>query len=111
MHIYRESVPAGVARLRGLELSNLVLSPAFESSEGTYTSNAPFATSETTVTALPLDPDATTVIKLNGTVDADGTVDLELGSNNVITVEVTAEDGTTTEDLHGHRNAGPRPDA
>ena len=34
------------------------------------------------------------MIKLNGTVDADGTVDLELGSN-VITVEVTAEDGTT----------------
>ena len=96
MDIFRERVPAGVARLRGLQLSNLVLSPAFESSERTYTSNAPFATSETTVTALPLDPDATTVVKLNGTVDADGTVDLAVGTNT-ITVEVTAEDGTTMQ--------------
>ena len=34
------------------------------------------------------------MIKLNGTEDADGTVDLELGENT-ITVEVTAEDGMT----------------
>ena len=50
---------------------------------------------ETIVTAPPLDSDATTVIKLNGTEDADGTVGLELGEN-IITVEVTAGDGTTT---------------
>ena len=96
IYISRQRVPAGVARLRGLQLSNLALSPAFESSEGTYTSTAPAATSETTVTALPLDPDATTVVKLNGTVDADGTVDLAVGTNT-ITVEVTAEDGTTMQ--------------
>ena len=54
------------------------------------------ASTETTVTATPLDPDATTVIKLNGVEDADGTVGLELGEN-IITVEVTAEDGTTIQ--------------
>ena len=42
------------------------------------------------------DPDATAVIKLGGTVDTDGTVALAVGEN-VITVEVTAEDTSATE--------------
>ena len=93
--VYRGYPPATNALLLSLELSNITLVPTFDGRINTY--SATTATSETIVTATPLDPDATTVIKLNGTVDADGTVDLEMGSNNVITVEVTAEDGTTTE--------------
>ena len=50
-----------------------------------------------TVTATKNHADATApVIKLGGTADADGTVALAVG-DNVITVEVTAEDGVTTE--------------
>ena len=85
--------PADEAQLRSLELSRVPLGETFDRANEMYMATT--AAGETTVTATPLDPDATTVIKLNGTVDADGTVDLELGSNNVITVEVTAEDGTT----------------
>ena len=84
---------ANEARLHSLELSRVPLGETFDRANEMYMATT--AAGETTVTATPLDPDATTVIKLNGTVDADGTVDLELGSNNVITVEVTAEDGTT----------------
>ena len=89
--VYRDHPPATNALLRSLELSNITLESTFDGRIDTY--SATTATSETTVTATPLDPDATTVIKLKGTVDADGTVNLEFGSN-VITVEVTAEDGT-----------------
>ena len=50
--------------------------------------------SSTSVTAAATDPNAlSVVIKRNGTVDSDGTVNLEVG-DNTITVEVTAEDGT-----------------
>ena len=92
MSVYRDPPPATNALLRSLELSNISLESTFDGRIDTY--SATTATSETIVTATPLDPDATTVIKLNGTVDADGNVDLRLGEN-VITVEVTAEDGTT----------------
>ena len=49
--------------------------------------------SSTTVTATPNHSGATVVIKLGGTEDDDRTVDLAVG-DNVITVEVTAEDGS-----------------
>ena len=93
--VYRDHPPASNALLRSLELSGAPLDETFDGRTDTYTATA--AASETTVTATPLDPDATTVIKLNDMVDADGTVDLNLGSNNVITVEVAAEDGTTMQ--------------
>ncbi len=93
--VERQRPPAAVTRLRGLELSELSLSPAFDSSEDTYTATVPSALSQTTVKPLPLDVDATVVVKLGGVAEADGTVDLAVGSN-IITVEVTAEDGVTT---------------
>ena len=99
------------ARLRSLALSGVTLAEPFDNDIQSYTATAAAGITETTVTATPLNSDATTVIKLNGTEDADGTVDLELGENT-ITVEVTAEDGTTTRDLyrhhhrHRHRHAG-----
>ena len=91
--VFRSRAPADEAQLRSLELSRVPLGETFDRANEMYMATT--AAGETTVTATPLDSDATTVIKLNGTVDADGTVDLELGSDNVITVEVTAEDGTT----------------
>ena len=50
---------------------------------------------ETTVTPTVNHSGATYVIKLNGVTDEDGVVSLAEGSN-VITIEVTAEDDTTT---------------
>ena len=91
--VFRSRAPSSEAQLRSLELSRVPLGETFDRAKEMYMATT--AAGETTVTATPLDSDATTVIKLNGTVDADGTVDLELGSDNVITVEVTAEDGTT----------------
>ena len=93
--VYLDHPTATNALLRSLELSGAPLDETFDGRTDTYTATA--AASETTVTATPLDPDATPVIKLNGTVDSDGTVVLNVGSNNVITVEVTAEDGTTMQ--------------
>ena len=49
---------------------------------------------QTTVTATANHDGATYVVKLDGVADADGTVPLTVGEN-VITIEITAEDGET----------------
>ena len=95
VQIRRAHPPATNARLRDLTLSGVTMEE-FDSRTYTYTATAPPTTAETMVTALPFDPDATTVTTLNGVEDDDGTVDLVAGSNT-ITVEVTAEDGTTMQ--------------
>ena len=64
----------------------------FDSSTTTYTARV--AVTRKTVTPTVNDSGASYIIKLGGVTDSDGTVSLEVGSN-VITVEVTAEDGTT----------------
>ena len=51
---------------------------------------------ETTVTSTVNDDGASYAVKLDGVVDADGVIPLNVGSN-VITVEVSAEDGQTTK--------------
>ena len=94
--VYRAGPPASEARLHSLELSDVPLGETFDRGTQTYMATAAAGVTETTVTATPLDPDATAVIKLGGVMDADGTVNLAAGSN-VITVEVTAEDGTTMQ--------------
>ena len=95
--MYRAGPPASEARLRSLALSGVTLAETFDNDIQSYTVTAATGATETTVTATPLDSDATRVIKLNGVVvDADGMVDLELGENT-ITVEVTAEDRTTIQ--------------
>ena len=91
---YNMTDPGSEARLHSLELSGVTLAETFDTDTQTYIATT--TAEKTTVTTTPLDPDATAVIKLNGTVDADGTVNLAAGSN-VITVEVTAQDGTTMQ--------------
>ena len=92
--VLRANPPASETRLHSLELSGLTLAETFDNGTQTYMATAAAGVTETTVTATPLDPDATRVIKLNGTEDADGTVELNVGENP-ITVEVIAEDGST----------------
>ena len=81
------------ATLSALELSGVTFTPTFAPGETTYEANALYSVASTKVTATPNHARATAVIKLDGTEDADGTVDLAVGAN-VITVEVTAEDGS-----------------
>ena len=84
------------ATLSALGLSAGTLKPPFAAGTTTYTADVENSVAGVTVTATKNHADATTVIKLGGVVDADGTVALAEGAN-VITVEVTAEDGVTTE--------------
>ena len=92
--VYRAGPPGSEARLHSLALSGVTLAEAFDNDIQSYAATAAAGLTETTVTAPPLDPDATAVIKVNGMEDADGTVALRLGEN-AITVEVIAEDGST----------------
>ncbi len=87
--------PSSNARLRELELTGIVLDPMFDGGIFSYGTTS-VATSQTEVTAVPSDPDATYVVKLNGVEDDDGTVDFE-GCGDVVSVEVTAADGMTTQ--------------
>ena len=90
------------ATLSGLTLSGIDLGGGVGRNEpvrdGRYRiseANVYHSVSETTVTPKLNDPNATYVVKLGGVVDSDGTVSLAVG-RNVITVEVTAEDGNNT---------------
>ena len=85
------------ATLSSLELSGIMLNPAVSSGIISYTASVSNTVSSTTVMAATTDPNASSVvIKRNGVVDSDGTVNLEVGANT-ITVEVTAEDDTNNQ--------------
>ena len=73
-----------------------------------YTASVANSVTSTTVTAETTDANATSVVKLDGAVDTDGTVDLAVG-NNTITVEVTAENTSTmlTYTVEVTRNVPP----
>ena len=92
------------ATLSGLTLSRIVIVPTDDSYNPrifrpilvNYTASVAYSLTETTVTPTVNDLGASYVIKLGGVTDADGTVSIAVGSN-VITIEVTAEDGETTK--------------
>ena len=93
--VTRAAPPSTDATLSSLILSGIDLG-TFASSRTTYSVQAANSVSRTTVTPRVNDPGATYVIRLGGVTDADGTVSLSVGSND-ITVEVTAEDDSTTQ--------------
>ena len=80
-------------------LSALVLSDVdigtFDPATTSYTAEVDNDVLETTVTPTSNHSGASYVIRLDGVEDADGAITLEVG-DNVITVQVTAEDGETT---------------
>ncbi len=86
------------ARLRWLTLSGVDIG-LFNRETVTYTASehedVAHTTTETTVTVWTSDDDASYVIKLDGVEDDDGVIPLAVG-DNVITVEVTAQNGTST---------------
>ena len=83
------------ASLRSLTLSGVDFD-TFDSTTTSYSAQVANSVSQTTVTPTVNDSEASYVIKLGGVTDSDGRVLLAVG-NNVITVEVTAEDGNTTQ--------------
>ena len=83
------------ATLSGLILSGIDLG-AFDSATTGYTASVANDVDETTVTPTTNDDGASYVVKLGGVTDEDGVVPLAVGSN-VITIEVTAEDGNTVK--------------
>ena len=87
--------PSTDATLSGLTLSGVDFG-TFASGTTSYTASVANSVSQTTVTPTVNHSGASYVIKLGGVTDADGVVSLSVGSN-VITIEVTAEDGDTTQ--------------
>ena len=83
------------ATLSGLSLSDVNFG-TFASGTTAYSAQVANSVTETTVTPTVNHSGATYVIKLGGVTDADGVVSLSVG-RNVITVEVTAEDDSTTK--------------
>ena len=83
------------ATLNGLTLSGVDFG-TFASGTTSYTASVANSVSQTTVTPTVNHSGASYVIKLDGVTDEDGTVSLSVGSN-VIAVEVTAEDDSTTQ--------------
>ena len=82
------------AMLNALTLSGIDFG-TFDSTTTSYTAQAANSVTQTTVTPTVNDSGASHVIKIGGVTDADGDISLGVGSN-VITVEVTAEDDSTT---------------
>ena len=82
------------ASLRVLSLSNVDFG-SFVWHTTAYSARVANSVTQTAVTSTPVHSSSSYVIKLNGVVDADGVIPLGVG-RNVITVEVTAEDGSTT---------------
>ena len=68
----------------------------FDAATTEYAADVDHDVAETTVTPTANNGGATCAVKLDGIADADGTVALAVGIN-VITIEVTAEDGETTQ--------------
>ena len=86
--------PSEDATLRSLALSGVDIG-AFDPETTTYTAEAGNEVEETTVSPAVNDDRATYAVQLDGVADEDGNVPLAVGGN-VITIEVTAEDGETT---------------
>ena len=87
--------PSSDATLSALTLSGIDFG-TFDSTTTSYTASVANSVSQTTVTPTVNYSGASYVVKLDGVEDADGMVSLSVGSN-VVTVEVTAEDDSTTQ--------------
>ena len=83
------------ATLSALSLSGIDIG-TFASGTTSYTADVANSVTETTVSPTVNHSGASYLVKLGGVIDSDGTVSLAAGSN-VITVEVTAEDGDITK--------------
>ena len=91
----QQNLDSSDAKLSALRLSGIDFG-TFNSTTASYTATVANSVTQTTVTPTVNNSGASYVIKLGGVTDSDGTVSLSEGIN-VITVEMTAEDTTTTQ--------------
>ncbi len=102
------------ATLSGLSLSSGTLTPAFDGGTSAYTASVPYSTGSITVTPTTNNSNAT--VEVNGLPVSSGSpsepISLNVGTNT-INVDVTAQDGTTTQTytLDVTRNEAPSTDA
>ena len=88
--------PSSEAKLASLKIGSLTLSPTFAATTVEYTAATTNATN--TINAVPADAGASVAIELNGAIVPNGSALAWSSANsgvNVVTVTVTAEDGTT----------------
>ncbi len=83
------------AGLASLTLGSAALTPAFSTDVTEYTASTTNATN--TVNAVPVSAGASIVVKLGETEVANGSAVTWAEGSNTLTIEVTAEDGTTTK--------------
>ena len=93
--VTRAEPPSTDATLSGLTPSGVDFG-TFDSATTGYTASVANDVTQTTVTPATNDNGATYAIKLGGVADGDGVIPLAVGEN-VITIEVTAEDGNTAK--------------
>lgn len=91
-------LPSSNTDLAGLALSTGTLTPAFDPATTSYTATVSNATTSLSVTATVSDTNATLTINGDaaGSGNPAGPFSLDVG-DNVVTAEVTAQDGTTTQ--------------
>lgn len=85
--VYRESENPQLADLSGLQIGQLTLDPEFSSSVQDYEASTTNATN--TITAVPVDENATVVIKNGDTVVPSGSAATWEEGENIVTIDVT----------------------
>lgn len=87
--------PSADANLASLKLGNLTLTPAFSATTASYTATTDTATN--VITATPANAGATVQVKVGSKIIENGKSATWAEGSNTVTINVTAEDGTTTK--------------
>lgn len=87
--------PSADANLASLKLGNLTLNPAFSATTASYTATTD--TASNVITATPANAGATVQVKVGSKIIENGKSATWAEGSNTVTINVTAEDGTTTK--------------
>ncbi len=87
--------PSADANLAALKLGNLTLTPAFSATTASYTATTD--TASNVITATPANAGATVQVKVGSKIIENGKSATWAEGSNTVTINVTAEDGTTTK--------------
>lgn len=87
--------PSADANLASLKLGNLTLTPAFSATTASYTATTD--TASNVITATPANAGATVQVKVGSKIIENGKSATWTEGSNTVTINVTAEDGTTTK--------------
>ena len=87
--------PSADANLASLKLGNLTLTPAFSATTASYTATTD--TASNVITATPANAGATVQVKVGNKIIENGKSATWAEGSNTVTINVTAEDGTTTK--------------